>query len=226
MAPNKARHYVDPVPPSTTGTFTLDALGPNVKKGTTGIFIADIDTNGTGVNFSIATFASPISVMGNFAIEADCNTLAALDTIAFLSDAVGAGGGNDLTFHRAGSSWYVTDGGTFPDGALNNNIAFFAVLGTGTAVKEYFNGVKLSDVYPNPANEAATIEYSLEKNAEEVALVIYDMNGRKVYDETFKNQAMGTYTVKLNTASYSAGSYFYQLRSNGAVLTKEFIISK
>ena len=52
------------------------------------------------------------------------------------------------------------------------------------------------------------------------------MNGRKVYDETFKNQATGTYTVKLNTASYAAGSYFYQLRSNGAILTKEFIVTK
>lgn len=226
MAPNKARHYIPPVPPATSGTFTLDALGPNAKKGTAGIFIADVDTNGNGVNFSIATFASPVAVMGNFAIEADCNTLAALDTIGFLSDAVGAGGGNDLTYHRAGANWYVTDGGVFNDGDLNNNIAFFAVLGTGTAVKEYYNGIKLSDVYPNPANEAATIQYSLEQNAEEVSLVVYDMNGRLVYNESFKGQAKGEHSVKLNTSSFTSGSYFYQLRANGAILTKEFVISK
>lgn len=226
MAPNKARHYIDPVPPATTGTFTLDAMGPNTKKGTAGIFINDIDTT-NGVFFSVASFSTPVVVAGNFAIVADCNTLAALDTIGFLSDAVGAGGGNDLTYHRAtNGNWYVTDGGIFADGALNNNIAFFAVLGTGTAVKEFVNGVKLSDVFPNPSNEAATIQYSLEKSSNEVGLVVYDMNGRKVYDETFKNQATGTYTVKLNTASYAAGSYFYQLRSNGAILTKEFIVTK
>lgn len=34
-------------------------------------------------------------------------------------------------------------------GDLDNNIAFFAVLGTVNAVNEYVNGVKLSALYPN-----------------------------------------------------------------------------
>ncbi len=114
----------------------------------------------------------------------------------------------------------------FAAGDLDNNIAAFPVLSANSGVNEFYNGLKLSQVFPNPAVDAAKIQYSLEKDAESVDLVVYEMTGKKVYSETAKNQKAGSYTVNLNTSSLSAGTYFYQLRANGYSMTKEFAVTK
>ena len=109
---------------------------------------------------------------------------------------------------------------------MDVNIAAFAVLDLGTAVNEYYNGVKLNAIYPNPSTDNATIEYSLEKASDKVTLCIYDVRGQKVYDENFGSQNAGSYKVNVNNSSYEAGTYFYQLISNGHAITKELVITK
>lgn len=222
MANNKAWTAV-----GSATTTTQVAYGPNTTKGSTTVSYANVDTASTGQFFTIANFSTPVMMNGDFAIVADCNTLAAADTVGWISDASGDAGGIDMTFHKAtNGKWYVTDGGAFDDGALNNDIAFFAVLGTGTAVKEYYNGVKLADIYPNPAIDNATLEFSLEKDSKNVSVVVYDARGNKVYDQPAQDQAAGTYKISLNTTGYSAGTYIYQVRANGSVLTKQMLIAK
>ncbi|MES2565739.1 MAG: T9SS type A sorting domain-containing protein [Bacteroidota bacterium] len=226
MAANKARTYVD-----ATATFTLDSYGPNVKRTPTAIVnIANVDTTTTssqGFAWTVATFSTPIQISSDFAISANCFGLAATDTVCWISDAVGAAQNIDMTFHAtSGGSWYKTDGGAYAEGDLDNNIGFFAVLGVVSAVNEYYNGVKLNAIYPNPSKDVATISYSLEKESNNVSLDVFNIHGQKVYGEKFGTQQAGDYKVDLNASSYASGSYFYQLRSNGNVITKEFIVTK
>jgi hypothetical protein len=230
MAPNKARTYV-----TATSSFTLDSYGPDANLGATALVnIADVDTtsmgptqNGYGFAWTVAAFSTPIQTSGDFAIVVNTFGLAATDTVGFVSDAVGAAAGINMTFHAtAGASWYKTNGGAYADGALDNNIAFFAVLGTVSAVHEFYNGVKLNAIYPNPSKDVATISYSLENESNNVSLDVFNIHGQKVYGETFGTQQPGDYKINLDASSYSAGSYFYQLRANGNVVTKEFIVTK
>lgn len=227
MANNKARTYVPPVPPATQGTFTLDSYGPNLKVGSTAtVNITNVNAS-NGLAWTVATFPTPISISADFAVVANSWGLAATDTIGFVTDAVGAAAGINMAFMAtAGNSWYKADGGVYPTGSLDNNIAMFAVLGVTSGVKEFVNGVKLSAIYPNPTKDVATISYSLEKASNNVSLEVLDIRGQKVYSETFGTQQAGDYKINLDASSYAAGSYFYQLRSNGNVLTKEFVVTK
>lgn len=223
MAANKA--WNESAPSATTSA--QNSFGPNALLSSVTLSTSDVDTTTTpsqiANHFTIATFSVPVVVTGDFCVAVDCSGLVAGDTLGILADYDGGANQADLCFHYFNSKWYVTD---YLFGGLDADVAIFAVLGTGTAVKEYVNGVKLSDVFPNPAIETATIQYSLEKNANNVSLVILDANGRKVFEEKYNSQASGNYSVKLNTSSYAAGSYFYQIHSNGKVITKEFVVTK
>lgn len=230
MLPNKARHFN-----SATQTFTADAMGPNAIKATALVPISAVDTSwttSTGLPWTVVTFSTPAVTNKNFAIEVNAATLAMGDTVGFISDAKNSQAGADLTFHRywfggaTYSFWLCTDGGVFADGGLDNSIAFFAILDAGTAVTEYFNGTKLNALYPNPSTDKATIEYALENDAKDVSLVIYDAVGKKVFDQSYGNQQAGGYKVSVNVTNYAAGSYYYQLQSNGRKITKEFIVTK
>jgi hypothetical protein len=235
MAPNKARTYIAPTGTATAGTFTLDSYGPNAKVGTTALVnIANVDTttsgptqNEFGFAWTVATFPTPVAINSDFAIVVNSFGLAATDTVSFISDAYGAAGGANMTFHAtSNNNWYKTNGGAYAVGGLDNNVAFFAVLGSVSAVNEYVNGVKLSALYPNPTKDVATISYSLEKESNNVSLDVYTVTGQKVYGEKFGTQKAGDYKINLDASSYASGSYFYQLRSNGNVITKEFIVTK
>lgn len=227
MAPNKAYSY-------NGTTFVQDKDGPNTVKIAKTVPFASIDTSSTLPTspWTIVTFSAAVTFTGNFAIELNSVTLAAGDTVGFVSDKKNDANGQQMTFHKqwyGGTSygpWVVTDGGYFTAGALDNNIAAFPIVTAATAVKEFFNGVKLSALYPNPTKDVATISYSLEKESNNVSLEVYNIKGQKVFGDSFGTQQAGDYKINLDASSYASGSYFYQLRSNGNVITKEFIVTK
>ena len=112
---------------------------------------------------------------------------AAGDTIGLLSDEDGLGVNmafnsptSQPVFYLSSSVW----------GGLNSNIALFPVLdmnSVGVEDHEFFNNMQLS-AYPNPAVNNATIAYNLNVNMDNVKLVIYDMTGKKVHNETYGSQ--------------------------------------
>lgn len=225
MAANKAYNT------DGAGGYAKNSNGPNTKKSSVTLNWAAIDTT----DFSVATFSTPVNIAGDFVIALNTQGLADGDTVGLLCDKVGDAGNLDYAFHRyavphgtTAGSWVVSDFlfSSTGSGTLDNDIAMFAVLGAGTAVKEYYNGMKLADIFPNPATDNVNIQYSLEKDSKNVHVVIYDMHGKVVLNETADSQAAGTYTVKFNTSNLEAGSYFYQVRANGAIMTKEFVITK
>ncbi len=229
MADNKAYNT------NGSGTFnqtTLNAPGPNgTAKATVDILYDNIDTT-TFANANYVTFTTPVSFPGDFALSLDATTLTAGDTVGLLSDQTLDAANLDYAFHKLGSKWVVSDQ-AFSDaaapalgtGGLDNSIALFAVLNDATGVNEYFNGMKLT-TYPNPAVEKATIEYTLEKNANNVSVLVFDKSGRRILEKNFNTQNAGTYKVDVETANLAAGTYLYQLNANGRNFTKQFVVTK
>lgn len=227
MAPNKAYSYGT--------TWVQDKNGPNTLKGTTTVLYSAIDTSWTtsaSFPWTVATFSTPVVFTGDFAVELNSRSLNAQDTVGFISDKAADQGGLQLTYHKAWyggtsySPWVVTDGGFFAAGGLDNSIACFPIVDAVNGVNEFINGVKLNALYPNPTKDAATIAYTLEKASTNVSLEVFAVNGQKAYSQKFGNQEAGDYKITLDATSLSAGSYFYQLRANGTVLTKEFVVTK
>ena len=202
--------------------------GPSILKDSTDLLFSNISDS---INYSYASFATPpwIWSVSDFAIGCDFTHLAAGDTVGLMSDKKNDAFNLDFAFHKAGNGkWLVSDetfSGATANGELDNDIALWAVLSPGTGVQEYYNGMKLS-TYPNPSLDQVTIEYSLEKNSKNVSLWVIDPTGKKLMEQNYGEQSSGVYSVNIQTNQLSAGNYFYQLRANGQIFTKQFIVSK
>jgi hypothetical protein len=197
---------------------------------TVDLLFVDVDTM-PGM-FNYVSFPTVATFVDDFALVMDVTNLSAGDTVGLVSDQEDDASELDYTWHKIGANWYVTDqlfspaaAPDFGTGGLNNNIALWAVVEDATGVNEFFNGMKLT-TYPNPAVEQVTIEYTLEQNANGVSLMIFDQSGRKVLENTYSQQNAGTYKATVNTSDLAAGTYFYQLRSNGHMFTKQFVVTK
>lgn len=213
--------------PNITGTFAMTHEGPNSSAlGTTILLLSDANT--TTTFFTYAPFSSPLTINGkNFAIAIDADHLEAKgDTVGVLSDELNEG--IRYAFHNIGitGEWYVSN--DIFGGNLDNNIAVFAVIDDGSVGindTEFFNNMQLS-VFPNPAIDHATISYNLDKDMNDVVLIIYDMDGKEIHRTANGNQSKGSYNVMLDVSGYEAGNYFYSLVSGGNRLTKRMVIVK
>jgi hypothetical protein len=78
-----------------------------------------------------------------------------------------------------------------------------------------------TSIYPNPAEEVVTINYSLPADARDGELSIIDVQGREIktakIDRTFND-------VKLDVSSFKPGMYLYRISAGGRVVsTSKFI---
>lgn len=207
----------------------LNATGPNLVRSSADILFTDIDTAG---NLNYVTFGTVQTYVGDFCVSVDFSTLAAGDTAGLVSDDVNSALELDYAFHKSvigtTTRWFVTDelfSGAPATGLFDNNIALWAVIADATGVDEFFNGMKLT-TYPNPAVNNVTIEYTLEKDAKNVKLMIIDPQGKKIMDNSYGAQASGAHKVNFETSNLAAGTYFYQLNADGHDFTKQLVITK
>jgi hypothetical protein len=219
---------------NTNGSGTFNSTTNNwpgpaaTAKCSADLMFVDIDTN----NFNYVPFATPSTFLGDFALVMDVTPLAAGDTVGLVSDKIGDAQNLDFTWHKIGTNWYVSDqlfsspaAPALGSGGLDLDIAMWPVLCDATGVQEFFNGMKLT-TFPNPASDKATIEYALQKDSKDVAVVVYDQTGRKVMEKKYDEQAAGSYKVTVEAINLASGMYFYQLKANGSVLTKKLEVIK
>lgn len=82
--------------------------------------------------------------------------------------------------------------------------------------------ITVSNIYPNPANEYAEIDYSIQGNFIEAKIVIYNMLGSSVNNYDLDKAER---KVRISTAEMANGIYFYQLSLDGKkVATKKLLI--
>ncbi|MBK6537166.1 MAG: T9SS type A sorting domain-containing protein [Ignavibacteria bacterium] len=85
--------------------------------------------------------------------------------------------------------------------------------------------------YPNPFNPTTKIKYTLPKEGI-VKITIYNSLGQRVTELVNEFKQPGTYIAEFNAriaeqgVNLSSGIYFYQLESNGIVLTGRMLLIK
>jgi len=94
-----------------------------------------------------------------------------------------------------------------------------------------FSDLNISgDNYPNPFNPETTIKYDL-KNAGDVTVAIYDINGKQIRTLVDGYQTNGSYEVVWDGKNdkgkqVATGTYFYQITAGSETLTKKMIMIK
>lgn len=66
-------------------------------------------------------------------------------------------------------------------------------------------------ISPNPASDAATVQYSVPGSNEKVWLVITDMQGKIISRRNIGNSGEPSKTVTINTENFASGMYFVEL---------------
>ncbi len=82
-----------------------------------------------------------------------------------------------------------------------------------------------SNIYPSPAKEVATINYTLSTTSP-VAIKVMDIAGKVIEETKVAMQATGNYSLALNTANYAGGLYTYSIITNEGTTTKKFVVQK
>ena len=125
--------------------------------------------------------------------------------------------------HQIGSSLirYVFFRDGSPDDSVCFNIKFRHLNDVG--INEINNNYLFSNVYPNPASNFATFNYSFSANMNHANIVVADLLGKEILSIPLSNNE-GKATI--NTKNIANGIYIYSLQLNGRnVNTKKLIIN-
>jgi hypothetical protein len=79
----------------------------------------------------------------------------------------------------------------------------------------------IGNVYPNPTNGEATINYSLV-NAAKVGVNVTDLTGKTVYSTSLAQNA-GTNKISFDATAFKSGVYYVTVATEGSTVTKKFI---
>ncbi|MCL4305758.1 T9SS type A sorting domain-containing protein [bacterium] len=95
---------------------------------------------------------------------------------------------------------------------VNGNMQVFghAIVESGTHVTPVADEFKLIDNYPNPFNPTTNIRFSLA-SASEVALSVYDVQGRLVAELFSGSMNAGAHELAFDATGLTSGVYFAQL---------------
>ncbi len=75
-------------------------------------------------------------------------------------------------------------------------------------------------VFPNPAHDHLSIEWSGQISNPEISL--FDVTGRKVYHVSIAST--GESAIRLNTETYRAGLYILQIRAENGFISRKIVI--
>lgn len=218
--------FFNPGPPASTSPVP----GPTTVAASVAYAVDMVDSAFGTLNF--ATFASPVTITGEFAVGAEFNSLYAVgDTVGFSADAPGDAASLDYAFHHpTGAGWYVTNSifGAGP-GDLDVNVAFFPIIRDVTGINgeaAFFKGMKMSQNFPNPVNTTTSLNYELEKASKNVTMKVYDMSGAVVGTYELGAQNAGVHTFNYDSAKIQSGTYLFMLTSDTGTLTMKFTVEK
>jgi hypothetical protein len=106
---------------------------------------------------------------------------------------------------------------------VTNHVAAKSVMSETTEDALFSNAViHVSNIYPNPANAVANIEYDIRDNNAKAELTFYDMLARKV--STYELNSFDR-KLRVDTRNWESGIYLYQLIIDGKkVATKKLLV--
>ena len=122
---------------------------------------------------------------------------------------------------------------TFEEGNGRPGEIYIATFGRGIWASDNYLGVQESTidasekldnmmVYPNPTTSECNVIFDLSKNGD-VSIGIYNLSGRRVMNEEFKNKVSGGQNIQLNVDELPRGTYIIQMTSGSQKLTKKLL---
>lgn len=102
-----------------------------------------------------------------------------------------------------------------------------ATVGIGNGYNEVPAEFNLYQNYPNPFNPETVINFDVAVSGN-VALDVYDMSGKKLFNLINGIRSAGSYSIQVNVSKFnlSSGVYFYTLRSGSGILIKKMTVIK
>lgn len=83
--------------------------------------------------------------------------------------------------------------------------------------------ITVSNIYPNPANERAEIDYQILGNVKDAKLTFFNVLGAQVGEYSLDRNER---KVRIATSEMNSGMYFYQLSLDGQkIATKKLMVS-
>lgn len=94
---------------------------------------------------------------------------------------------------------------------------------TAAGIEKYSSNLKVSNAYPNPAQNTITLSYNLD-NSSNAVMKVYNTLGSLVKSVPVKSAET---TIQLDVANFDDGVYFYTLYADGkSSATKKFVVSR
>ncbi len=86
------------------------------------------------------------------------------------------------------------------------------------------NGIKVSDAYPNPAQDYALLDFDINNSGTDAKIILHNVLGNAVSEFSLKPNET---SLKIPTDNLAVGVYFYTLNiGNKGVVTKKLIVRK
>ncbi|HPE56743.1 MAG TPA: DUF1566 domain-containing protein [Bacteroidales bacterium] len=96
-------------------------------------------------------------------------------------------------------------------------------LGVGSVMESDRSGFSLNSVFPNPANEQITLNFTTNSSLS-LDFELFDMCGNSILSLSNKAFQKGESSISINVDQIPAGIYFLQLDSGQTLATKKIII--
>ncbi len=117
--------------------------------------------------------------------------------------------GNKDLINHIGTSYTIDNLSLVENSGINDIQASFLSFG---------------DAYPSPANQQINIPFEL-KQAENVSVNIFDMQGREIYLMKDKRFTQGSNEVNISLLNFCSGVYYYTISTSlGVATTKTFVV--
>lgn len=123
--------------------------------------------------------------------------------------------GSSLAYYGSETDWYRAGSGGTPMVRMNFTPGLVSTKNLNESVKV--------NIYPNPANETAVVDYNTAFDGN-VTISVVDMNGRTIYTTQVANQAAGNNKVELNVNNFDSGVYQVVIEANSSTVTKKLIV--
>ncbi|MCB0841232.1 MAG: DUF4397 domain-containing protein, partial [Bacteroidetes bacterium] len=199
--------------------------------------------------FHGATDAPTVDVLANYSTPALVSGAAYTDFTGYLSvppadydlSITPAGDNSNLLFNfdadvstLGGGAGLILASG-FVDPTANQDgegFGLLLVLADGTAIlldmttsinKDLEVANQYINIYPNPANDRANLDYQLVDNGK-VEIVIIDIAGRTVFNKNINSAFAGKYTLDLPVQEMANGIYTVIMKTEGTISMKKLVV--